>query len=795
MTPVFFSSVMKFSSLLLLLFHPALLIQAIEIDAEEDLKTELEAKDGLSFFDTLKTDRCDSSFMAKNWKLFLHPIPFPGDPDGMNRYPLHVAIMHKSYICVQLIIHHFQQADEEDSEIFTNNIYYTSKQDKVILPLLLLNHEDYFGKRAIDYAIKYFPSMASKFLTSEMLNYDTWIAKIIETAMHGNPSLHLELLIIITLRSKNPQETFFGVLRAFINSTSSNLAIYRIFLEDYLKQILTEQPFGSDVFRNIFEGEKIRIGIYSDLVCKAIDRSCYSFLKSTALLPLLTAVSEKDAEMAKVINIWVMKAASTKDPLISKYLLNLLSNLSWDLTDILEFVYLSKAISKSLWIEYNSERQFHRIDSYSSTRKRIKNNKVMYPQYFAKYLPLAFDLKFIPAEPTDEISEELRPFVDTANEIRKVLDKDAFEPLSEEEKIELVSGLPKFVLTAIPVGLMMALHNPDALYYLPADRRADLMDTPVYSKVGPDGNDVVLIPTVLDLIGCYAPKAFPYSWAAASGHPANHYAIKTLNFVFSADCHVASSVKSELLRHYQFDTLKIRAAINSGSKFVQFNGFLFDKSTEALEAFIDYLVVNTRNYELIYRIASGRNIQLSLPQIYAIITKEDSFAKSKLQHSSNFEKEALMKAKMEIRTGIIAFLNYIYKFNELGFKEAEVRLDHLSSLQRWFLELLSSPIRDVITVKRIKVLLLRLWQSCPELVNAVADSKTKISLFRYLLNIKSSETALDLLNCLCASGQLKLSKEDLEAAESKVTENNNGENHYKYKFYRDFAADKIKINS
>ena len=95
-------------------------------------------------------------------------------------------------------------------------------------------------------------------------------------------------------------------------------------------------------------------------------------------------------------------------------------------------------------------------------------------------------------------------------------------------KTDYLNNLPRFIFNSVPLDFVIALHNPSALQYLPDDRIKDLINTPVYED---DYEDVNRIPSVLDLIACYTPEAYPMNLIKKEVLP--KYVLKSIKFVNS----------------------------------------------------------------------------------------------------------------------------------------------------------------------------------------------------------------------------------------------------------------------
>ena len=69
---------------------------------------------------------------------------------GLNKYPIHLAIMHNSDKCIQLITHHYYESYKcADEAADINDLH------------------DYLMQNVLDYAIQYYPQISLRFFDSQ----------------------------------------------------------------------------------------------------------------------------------------------------------------------------------------------------------------------------------------------------------------------------------------------------------------------------------------------------------------------------------------------------------------------------------------------------------------------------------------------------------------------------------------------------------------------------------------------------------------------------------------------------
>ena len=682
----------------------------------------------VSLLDILKNDSCQREYK----RFFSSPIKFPADPEGLNRYPLHYAIMYKSYRCVQVITH-------------CTDVYGLGGDDT---GLAVLNHEDYLGRKAIHYAIKYFPLVAVKCLTHKMLNDEKIIETIIKSTLYENPLPHIDLLATITLKSKSPEAIFVQIMKEFINSENRNSFVYETFLDYYLNQIFCESNSDSSN-GTYFDKAGISLDKYYELYILAIEKGCYPFLKASFLLKKLH-VSARDVRFMDKILSLIRTAAGANDAFVVKHTMKTFKYIMGDqyVTKLKEHISAS-SISDYFLENFELDENIQESDLYS---KEYSSGNLNDKENFFLAIRSAFDLDFILPEPTENISDRDGPFVKIANDILNVLEKKTdFEDLSAEMKTDYLNNLPRFILNSVPLDFVIALHNPSALQYLPDDRIKDLINTPVYED---DYEDVNRIPSVLDLIACYTPEAYPMNLIKKEVLPM--YVLKSIKFVNSSECPVADEIKSQFMFNVDVKTILKKNLIETNSSWTKFKVVLSDKSTHDIESFIA-TSLSKNNCEFAYRTALSRNIKLSLINISTIL------------YTAN------LHGKREV-------FDYVVKFVDLGFREGEILMDVLN-LQVQILNYWQVNDRSA------GVLLIKLWQLNPAIVNMTFKLKpkgTEHSLFRFFLTL-GTETAFDVLHSLCTLENLEISAEDFNHSSAKLAENPDNK---QYRLYNNYAKDK-----
>ena len=637
----------------------------INIPATSDTSDTAETTDhfSMNLVDILEKDLCTEEMILEHMDYFYSPLMYPAVKDGgLNRYPIHLAIMHNSDKCIQLITHHYYESYGESADI--NDLH------------------DYLMQNVLDYAIQYYPQISLRFLTHNIIKNDKSVENVLKLTMFDNPLPHVDLLATLTIKSPKDVDTLAKVLEMFIVSDYCNSEVYEIFLRIYLGQVF-RRGFNTTENRPMFLGtlmynSRITYEVFQKVYFYAMKYKCYTLLKSEELKAFILW-PEDTKLLDQIAPAFLTEAKKSKDPLVVKYTLN-----------FLEYKFVNVKIFKTGKDQISWSLYDRALDKYPPVAKKD----------FIDNLWKVFDLDFIPDEIRDGADMRRLQFIFLAECIIMILKRDdLFESKTDEQKAHFLEVLPQYMWHTIPVDFAIALHNPGALKYLFESevKKRKFINEPVY--VGDRGE---FVPTVIDLVACYAPESYPKnSLLKLDASEYDDVLKKSTKFVESEACPVAPERKGEFMKQH---TLKrLARTVGKHSKLPQFKAAMIDRPSREVKDFLESVMRTATNCKMAYTIAVSRDMKIPLSHIVEMLNALDDKLKSPYE------------ARRSRRETISEAAFFVLKMLELGIKEDDSNTQDFVNLQYKILEYMRTY--EGYIHPTFRVILVKLWGMRPEIVN------------------------------------------------------------------------------